>query len=98
MNAKFFGMLGLAMRAGKLAIGEGKAADAVREGKCELLLLATDAGPNTEKRFLNTTEFYQVPVLRPCNRENLSGAIGKPAVVVAVTDCGFAKQLKTLTE
>ncbi len=98
MNAKFCGMLGLAMRAGKLSLGEGKAADAVRGGKCELLILATDAGPNTEKRFLNMTEFYDVSVLRPCGREELSGVLGKPAVVLAVTDQGFASQLKTLLE
>ncbi len=98
MNAKFCGMLGLAMRAGNLALGEGKASDVVRDGKCELLLLVTDAGPNTEKRFLNMAQFYQVLVLRPCGREELSGAIGKPAVVVAVTDNGFAKQLQALAE
>ncbi len=97
MTQKFTGMLGLAMRAGKLACGEGKAADAVRDGKAKLLLLATDTGPNTEKRFLNMTQFYQVPVLRPGNRTELGAAIGKKAaVVLAVTDEGFGKQLQRL--
>ncbi len=97
MTRKWMGMLGLAMRAGKLAIGEGKAADAVRDGKAELLLLATDTAHNTEKRFLNMTQFYQVPILRPGDRTQLGAAIGKDAaVVLAVTDPGFAEQMKKL--
>ncbi len=97
MTPKLSGMLGLAMRAGKLACGEAKAADAVRGGKAVLLILATDAGPNTEKRFLNMTQFYQIPVLRPADRTALGGVIGKKAaVVVAVTDPGFGEQLVML--
>ena len=97
MTPKFAGMLGLAMRAGRIACGEEKSADAVRSGKALLLILATDAGPNTEKRFLNMTQFYQVPVLRPGDRGSLGSAIGKKgAVVLAVTDSGFARQLMQL--
>ena len=97
MTQKFMGMLGLAMRAGKLALGEGKGADAVRDGKAALLLLATDTARNTEKRFLNMTQFYQVPVLRPGDRAELGAAIGKDAAVdLAVTDAGFAEQLQKL--
>lgn len=97
MTPKFSGMLGLAMRAGKVACGEAKAADAVRGGKSVLLILATDAGPNTEKRFLNMTQFYQVPVLRPGDRTTLGSAVGKKAaVVLAVTDANFGDQLLKL--
>lgn len=97
MNTKMSGMLGLAMRAGKLACGETKAGEAVRGGKAVLLILATDAGPNTEKRFLNMTQFYQVPVLRPDDRTTLGNVIGKKAaVVLAVTDSGFGEQLLKL--
>ncbi len=99
MLPKVMGMLGLAMRAGKLACGEGKAADTVRSGKAVLLILATDAGPNTEKRFLNMTQFYQIPVLRPDDRIALGNAVGKKAaVVLAVTDAGFGEQLLKLQD
>lgn len=97
MTPKWSGMLGLAMRAGKVACGETKAADAIRGGKAVLVILATDAGPNTEKRFLNMTQFYQVPVLRPDDRSSLGNVIGKKAaVVLAVTDAGFGAQLLLL--
>ena len=57
MNPKLKGMLGLAMRAGKLACGESKAAEAIRGGRAELVLLSADASDNTEKRFLNMTQY-----------------------------------------
>ena len=99
MNPKFRGMLSLAMRAGKLAVGEAKATDAVRQEKAHLLLLEEDAGPNTEKKVTDMGAYRQIPVLRPGKREEIGAAIGKKfAVVVAVTDTGFSEQLSTLFE
>lgn len=96
MNPKLKGMLGLAMRAGKLACGESKAAEAIRGGRAELVLLSADASENTEKRFLNMTQYYHVLVLRPQRREILAAILGRSAVVLAVTDAGFAEQIKKL--
>lgn len=98
MNSKFQGMLGLAMRAGKLAVGEGKAEDAIRSGKTFLVILSTDASDNTEKKFLNMADNHGVNVVRPCDRNTLGGILGREfAVVIAVTDSGFAKQLELLS-
>ena len=97
MNPKFWGMLSLAMRAGKLTLGEEKTLSAIQSGKAQLVMLATDAGVNTEKKFTDKSAYYQVPLLRPDRRERLGAAIGKKnAVVLAVTDKGFAKQLSKL--
>lgn len=97
MNPKFWGMLSLAMRAGKLALGEDKALSAIQNGKAKLLILADDAGSNTEKKFLDKSAFYQISVLRPADRIRIGSAIGKKnAVVLAVTDAGFQAQLLKL--
>ena len=91
---KFFGMLGLAMRAGKLAIGEGKAEDAIRGGEAKLVILSDDASENTTKKFANMANFRNLDIIRPTDRNELGEAIGRPfAVIMAVTDEGFAKQL-----
>ena len=83
------------MRAGKLAVGEEKATTAVRGGKAYLILLADDAGVNTEKRFTDMAAYRQLPLLRPGNREEMGKTIGRKfAVAIAVTDAGFAKQLR----
>ncbi len=99
MNPKFWGMLSLAMRAGRLAVGEAKVTDAVRDGKAQLLLLAEDAGPNTEIKVLDMSVYRRIPILRPGDRRELGKAIGREFVVVlAVTDTGFSSQLSTLFE
>jgi len=98
MNSKFQGMLGLAMRAGKLAIGEGKAEDAIRSDNACLVILSTDASSNTEKKFLNMASSHNTEVIRPYNRETLGEILGREfAVIVVVTDLGFANQLKLLS-
>lgn len=99
MNPKFWGMLSLTMRAGKLSLGEDKALSAIQSGKAQLLLLADDAGSNTEKKFLDKSAFYQIPVLRPADRIRIGNAIGKKnTVVLAVTDSGFKEQLLKLAK
>ncbi len=97
MNPKFWGMLSLAMRAGRLAVGEDQATQTVRGEKASLLLLSEDAGVNTEKKVKDMAAYRRIPLLRPAGREELGRAIGrKAAVVLAVTDDGFANQLSLL--
>lgn len=97
MNTKFCGMLGLSMRAGKLACGEAAAEEAIRGGTAKLLILAADASGNTEKKFLNMANHHQIEVIRPGDRRAIGSAIGRAAAVtVAVTDRGLADQLSRL--
>lgn len=82
------------MRAGKVVSGEELVLKEIRSGKACLVLLAADAQKNTEKKIADKCSFYNVPLLRCGNREQLGNAIGKEArVVVAVTDKGFARLL-----
>lgn len=99
MNKKFGGMLGLAFRAGKLSCGEAKAAEAVRSGRCCLLILSSDASDNTVKKFTDKANYYSVDLIRPADREELGTAVGRDMLVIAaVTDMGFANQLRTLCD
>ena len=43
-------MAGMALRAGRLEVGEDPAGDACREKRCRLLLVARDAAENTRRR------------------------------------------------
>lgn len=61
MKDKVSGMLGLAERAGKLISGETKVLDAIRSGKAELVILATDASDNTKKMFHDKCSSYGIP-------------------------------------
>ncbi len=93
-NKKLFGMLSLAMKAGSLAVGEGRATDAVRSGIATMIILSDDASANTEKKLSNMGEFRDLPVVSFTDRYRLGHTIGKKfAVVVAICDKGFSDNM-----
>lgn len=94
LNPKFKGMLSLAMKAGKLGVGEGRAQDLIRRGEAKLIILSNDASKNTFKKFSDMGNYRDIPVIEPCDRYELGGSIGREfAVVAAVSDTGFADSL-----
>lgn len=46
---KALNLLGLAMKAGKLKTGQGATLDAIRSTRAKLVIMASDASPNTQK-------------------------------------------------
>ena len=51
LKNKFFSMLSLCQRAGRLVSGELPCENAVKSGKAKLLIIAEDASANTKKKF-----------------------------------------------
>lgn len=97
INPRFWGLLSLAMRAGKLAVGEGRAQEKVRGDTASLIILSEDASDNTSKKFMNMGEYHGAAVIRAGDRYRLGNAVGKKfAVVIAVADNGFAENLLKL--
>lgn len=90
-NDKFYRMLGLAKRAGKVVSGEGGVSDNIRNGKAKLVIVAEDASENTKKKFRNSCDYYSVFYLECDDRFKAGQSIGKSfAVVLAVCDKNFA--------
>lgn len=72
------GYLGLARKAGLLAVGEDSCGDAVRAGRAKLLLLAQDASPNAVKRAESFLHGRRAPCrVLPWEKEELSALMGK---------------------
>ncbi len=93
-NNKFFRMLGLATRAGKLSFGEGAVRDSIRVNNAKMVIVAQDGSDNTRKKLSDNCKFYQVPYFEYGDRYELGSATGKAvAVVISVNDEGFAKTL-----
>lgn len=88
-------MIGLALRAGKLEVGEGPAGDACQEMRCRLLLAASDAAEATERRAAHFAEEGQCLLLRlPYGKETLGPALGRSScALAAVTDLGLARAI-----
>lgn len=91
---KVFNLIGLAMRAGKVASGEFSTEKAVKSGKARLVFVAEDASDNTGKMFANLCTYYRVPICIFGTKDELGHAIGREMrASLAVTEEGFAKAL-----
>jgi ribosomal protein L7Ae-like RNA K-turn-binding protein len=88
---KDLSLIGLARKAGRLAVGSDAALEAVRSGRAKLIILASDAAENTVSRIFNRHDDVPIHRLR-VPKEELGGAVGLAACsAVALCDAGFAK-------
>lgn len=95
---KLLNLLGLAQRAGRLISGEGLVVEAIQKGKAKLVFLAEDAAPNLSKKINDKSKTYQVEVVTAFSTLELSTAVGKARKVLAVTDAGFTKKMRSIME
>ena len=93
-------MLGFAMRAGKVIIGVEQVCTALSKSNSKrprLVLVTETASEATKKKIFNKCDFYGVEIKEiKVDGESLGHLLGKlyaPAVV-AVTDEGFAKEIR----
>ena len=85
-------LLGLALRGGRLAVGEEPTALAAKSGQARLILLAADAAGNTLRRaeYL-AREGHCLTTVLPFSKAELGGALGRAsAAIAALTDTGLA--------
>lgn len=85
-------LLGLALRGGRLAVGEEPAALAAKAGQARLLLTSSDAAGNTLRRAEHLAEEgHCLHLTLPFSKVELGGALGRgSAAVAALTDTGLA--------
>lgn len=89
--SKILQSLGLCKRANKLVSGETFVLEKIKSGEAKLVFLASDAGPNTSKRMMDKSKFYQVKLIHTFTTDELSTAIGKRnRKAIAITDKNFA--------
>ncbi|MCI9578020.1 MAG: 50S ribosomal protein L7 [Oscillibacter sp.] len=91
-NNGILSLLGLALRGGRLAVGEEPSALAAKAGQARLLLTAADAAGNTLRRAEHLAEEgHCLHLTLPVSKEELGGALGRgSAAIAALTDLGLA--------
>ena len=98
VTERFFGMLGLAKRAGKTVQGTNVICDKMRaKGKPVLVLTSHYASEGTRKRLSSKCNFYSIPYYEvDVSTEKLGSILGCSGLTaaVAVIDAGFAEQLR----
>ena len=96
MTEQNLSFIGLMKRAGALIPGADGIYDAARAGSLiRLILLASDAGPNTKKGLMNAREECGAPMIQlEATKAQLGAILGqKECAAAAITDTGFAKAL-----
>lgn len=93
MIERFYSLLGIARRAGKITSGESQVEAMLKKNKGSLLVLAEDA-PGTHKKYSQWASDLNIPVLIFGEKLELGKAIGlSPRSTVLVMDAGFAKAI-----
>ncbi len=86
--------LGDAMRGNALVAGQALVQETAKAGDVHLLILASDAGASTEKKFRTNADRKGLPVISPWSGEELGALTGREYVsVLAVTSATFAEAL-----
>ena len=96
MTEQNLSFIGLMKRAGALIPGADGIYDAARAGsQIRLILLASDAGPNTKKGLMNAKEECGAPMIQlEATKAQLGAILGqKECAAAAITDTCFAKAL-----
>ncbi len=100
IDTRLSGMLGFAMRAGKLVLGTEQVCLAMAKTRADkkprLILAAHGISDATHKKLSTKAQFYHIPHYDlPIDQSHLGDLLGKSCLVaaVAVMDDGFAKQL-----
>lgn len=89
------GILGLAARARKLAMGDSVMKN-IQNKRARLVIISVDTGDNMRKKIIDKCTYYQIPYVFIESSEVLSNAVGaNNRKMVAVLDKGFALQLQT---
>lgn len=95
---KLANLLGLAQRANRIISGEELVVRAIQDGKAKLVFLANDAALNLTKKITDKSHYYKVEVSTVFSTLELSTAVGKSRKVLAITDAGFTKKMRSLME
>lgn len=91
------GLLTIARRAGKLALGLELAKDACKVGNAKCVCVADDISKKSFKEMMFFCTNAEIPVLYlGMNMEEVGIELGRKVGVIAVLDSGFAKKAATL--
>ena len=94
IGEKFFSLLGLCQKAGKVISGSMLCEKSIRSGRAQLIVISNEASGATIKKFSSLSHVCQVPMIIAGTREQLGRAIGKyDRTVLVILDRSFRDML-----
>lgn len=99
MVNKLLSFLGLARRAGKLAMGNDPVLESIQKKEAKLLLAAGDLSPRTLRGIETAAQAGNVRLIQTgISMDELGFAIGKRVGILSVNDAGFADKIEQLCD
>lgn len=88
---KIYGLLGIAMKAGKVTFGTDSCLENIEKKKIKLVLVAEDASERNKRHFEEKCKKNEIPYFVFGDTEHISKAIGKNnKTVIGIHDKNFA--------
>lgn len=95
INNKILGLIGLAMKAGKISFGADSVEENIVKKKVKLVIVSKDSSERTQRKFADICENYNIPIIIDGEIENLSKAIGKSnKAIIGIKDINFADTIQ----
>lgn len=95
IDNNILGLIGLAMKAGKICFGADSVEENITKQKVKLLILSEDSSERTKNKFIKLCEKYNVPVIIDGDIDTLSKSIGKNnKAIIGIKDINFAESIQ----
>ena len=95
INNNILGLIGLAMKAGKVAFGADSVEENITKRKAKLIIISKESSERTKSKFVKLCEKYNIPIIIDGKIEELSKTIGKNnKAVIGIKDRNFAKSIQ----
>lgn len=95
IDNKILGLIGLAMKAGKISFGADSVEENIVKKKVRLVILSEDSSERTKNKFIEICKKYNIPVIIDGDIETLSRTIGKSnKAIIGIKDINFAESIQ----
>ncbi len=92
---RIYSLIGLARKAGQVAIGHAAVEAAVKKGRAKLVIIANDAAQNTKDRFKITGKRANIACAYAGDKSTWGQLFGREsAAVFAILEKGFAAAIR----
>lgn len=95
INNKILGLIGLAMKAGKVCFGADSVEENIIKKKTKLAIISEESSERTKNKFISICKKYTVPVIIYGDIESLSKSIGKSnKAILGINDINFSNSIQ----
>ena len=95
INNNILGLIGLAMKAGKICFGSDSVEENIVKRKVKLVIIANDSSDRTKNKFIKLCETYNIPIIIDSDIDSLSKSIGKNnKAIIGIKDINFSEAIQ----